>query len=334
MKRPWLYPLTPLYAAGVAWKNKRFDTDPTKTAHLKWPVISVGSLSAGGAGKSPFVSTLVPLLREMGYVPDILSRGYGRETDETLRVDPQGVAAQFGDEPLMLACATGAPVYVASERVRAGKLAEIQLDAWQKHVHLLDDGFQHRQLARNVDVVLLTEEDANDCRLPAGNLREPLQSLQRADVIVLREEETASLQQLVKQYDKPSLKIWTIRRTLSVANTAEKPMAFCALARPEQFFSQLQAKQITLSGTVSFRDHYAYSESDVTNLVQRARAAGADGWITTAKDAVKLSPAMLEQLSAIGPVAIADLHVEFLDVETAKRDLSSLLAVHESRSAR
>lgn len=328
MKRPWLYPFTPLYAAVVGWKNKRFDANAEKAARLKWPVISIGSLSAGGAGKSPFVAAMVPLLREMNIVPDILSRGYGRESEEIFRVDPQGLAAQFGDEPLMLARETGAPVYVAAERVRAGRLAEIQLDVWQKRVHLLDDGFQHRQLARNIDIVLLTEEDAKDCVLPAGNLREPLQSLQRADVIVLRAEEAPSLQQTVQRRAKVSAKIWQIRRNLRVAQTSSSPLAFCALARPQQFFSQLAAERIALAKTVSFHDHHAYSASDIAALIKQARAANANGWITTAKDAVKLSPQMLEQLHTVGPVAIADLHVDFIEADSIKRDLASLLATH------
>ena len=326
MKRPWLYPLVPLYAAAVGWKNGRFDRASSAASDLKWPVISVGSLSAGGAGKTPLVTALVPLLRDAGFVPDILSRGYGRTTKDTLRVDPQGQAMAFGDEPLMLARVTGAPVYVAAGRVHAGRLAEIQLDAWQEHVHLLDDGFQHRQLARAINVVLFTHEDAYDYLLPAGNLREPLKALKRADVVVVREEEAAELEDVLPRLIEPGTKVWAIRRMLRVPSTSSKPLAFCALARPWQFFAQLRVEGVAVSDTMTFRDHHHYGQRDMEKLVHAAKAAGADGWVTTMKDAVKLPAAMLHQLQETGPVAIADLRTEFVDRDAVTRDLKQMLA--------
>ncbi|MBS1815316.1 MAG: tetraacyldisaccharide 4'-kinase [Acidobacteria bacterium] len=326
MKRPWFYPFVPFYAAAAAWKNGRFDRDASAATELKWPVLSVGSLSIGGAGKTPLVTALVPLLRDAGFMPDILSRGYGRTTKETLRVDPQGQAIDFGDEPLMLARTTGAPVYVAAERVRAGRLAEIQLDAWQQHVHLLDDGFQHRQLARALDVVLFTHEDAYDHMLPAGNLREPLQSLRRANVIAVREEEATELEDVLSRLARPGTKVWTIRRTLRVPAASSKPFAFCALARPWHFFAQLRMQNITANHTMTFRDHHHYSQKDIEKLLRIAKSSGANGWITTMKDAVKLPAAMLHQLQQIGPVSVADLRTEFVDREIVIRDLKQMLA--------
>ncbi|PYV49254.1 MAG: tetraacyldisaccharide 4'-kinase, partial [Acidobacteria bacterium] len=124
-------------------------------------------------------------LKQRGIAFDVLSRGYGRETHGTMAVAPNGTSLDFGDEPLLIAQRLGCPVIVGESRYQAGVLAEKKDDST---IHILDDGFQHRSLARDFDIVLLTSEDLHDQLLPAGRLREPLSSLRRADAVVLTEE--------------------------------------------------------------------------------------------------------------------------------------------------
>ena len=190
MMRPLLLPFAPLFRAAVAAKNLAYANGWVTTRKLRGPVVSVGGLSVGGAGKTPLVIRLAQLLQADGLHVDVLSRGYGRSSTTTQRVDPTGTAADFGDEPLLIARRTGVPVFVGASRFQAGLLAEQANDPiGEPALHLLDDGFQHRQLARDIDIVLVAERDLDDYLLPAGNLREPLSALRRASLLVVRDEE-------------------------------------------------------------------------------------------------------------------------------------------------
>ena len=142
----------------------------------------MGNLSVGGAGKTPFFILLGQLLQARGIVFDVLSRGYGRASRGVAFVDPNGSPCDFGDEPLLIARHLNVPVVVGEDRYAAGVAAE---QKFGPQVHLLDDGFQHRALARDFDIVLVTGDDLHDKLLPAGRLREPLAALRRADAVVL-----------------------------------------------------------------------------------------------------------------------------------------------------
>ena len=305
MKRPLLLPLVPLYGAGL-WVKRRFAGEAKRLAR---PVISVGNLSAGGAGKTPVVAALASLLMRQGYAVDVLSRGYGRDSKIVERVNPAGTAAQFGDEPLLLA-QTGVAVYVGSDRYAAGLLAEAEA---RSDIHLLDDGFQHRRLGRDLDLVLLTVEDADDLLLPAGNLRESLSRLREAGVVVVREEEAAALRPLIARIAGEAMPVWTIRRRLAMESKEGQLLAFCGIARPESFFSMLRANGVSLAETVAFRDHETYRYRQIQGLLNAAARSGATGFITTEKDAVKLLRPMRSRLVAQGPVLVAKLTIEFLE---------------------
>jgi len=320
IRRPLLLPLSPLYRAALAVKRQMFRVRWLKQRRLAKVVISVGSVSAGGAGKTPFVIALAGLLRRRGYAVTILTRGFGRAPKTVERVEPYGDAAWFGDEPVLLAQRTGVPVFVGADRYHAGLLAE-QTEAEGKiAVHLLDDGFQHRKLARNIDIVLLTQEDVEDRLLPAGNLREPLSALREADVVVVREEEAERLQKFITdlpQKKKP-IAIWVIRRRLSLDGDAERPLsarplAFCGIARPGGFTHMLLAQGCRPVETIAFPDHHAYTDGDIKRLLEAARRQHADGFVTTEKDAVKLTPVMREHLEAVGPLVVARLGVDLAD---------------------
>jgi tetraacyldisaccharide 4'-kinase len=261
---------------------------------LERPVVSVGNLSVGGSGKTPFVIALGELLKARGIRFDVLSRGYGRMTRGVLIVETDGNAADFGDEPLLIARRLGVPVVVGESRYEAGRVAELK---FQPQLHILDDGFQHRSLVRDFDIVLMTERDFDDRLLPSGRLREPLSSLRRADAIVL----PASL-----AVDHPAVRqklIWRIERELVLPSLPSAPVVFCGIARPEQFFAQVRAAGITPAAEIIFRDHHAYDRSDIARLLAMRGNLGAGGFLTTEKDAVNLGSLQAD----LKPFAVAAL---------------------------
>jgi tetraacyldisaccharide 4'-kinase len=332
VRRPWLLPLAPLYGVALALKKQLFAWGWLKRSHLESTVISVGSVSAGGAGKTPFVLMLAGILRHRGYAVRILTRGYKRNSETIARVEPFDDARWHGDEPVLLAQRSGVPVYVGADRYQAGVMAEQGEPSEKLVVHLLDDGFQHRRLARDIDIVLLTQEDVDDTLLPAGNLREPLETIAQADVVVLREEEADSLRSVVKGLSKSKNKpsIWTIRRTLSLGEAGDValptvPLAFCGIARPENFTRMLAAQGYEATEMVNFEDHHAYNEDDIAHLMQQARAIEANGFVTTEKDAVKLTPILRDRLETVGPIVIARLCVELLDEKPSLEQLVTMV---------
>jgi tetraacyldisaccharide 4'-kinase len=287
-------PLTGLYGAASGMRNSLFDRGVLQPHQLEQPVISVGSLSAGGAGKTPFVIALGELLKARGISFDVLSRGYRRKTRGVLVVEPDGRASDFGDEPLLIARRLGIPVIVGERRYEAGRVAERK---FQPQLHILDDGFQHRSLFRDFDIVLLTADDFHDRLLPSGRLREPLSSLERADAVVLPSGLAA---------EHPTLRqktIWRVERELILPNPPPAPIAFCGIARPEQFFAQVRAAGITPAAQLSFGDHHAYVRSDVQRLLNECAKLQAGGFLTTEKDAVNLGALQGE----LKPLAIAVL---------------------------
>jgi len=327
MTRRILLPFTPLYAAAVAAKNVVYDCGWAKAQRLCWPVISVGNISVGGSGKTPFVICLAKLLRQQGVHLDVLSRGYGRNSNAVERVDPTGDTARFGDEPLLIAQSADVPVYVGASRYAAGLAAESNQGS--AGIHLLDDGFQHRKLARAVDLVLVHRSDSEEMLLPAGRLREPVRSLQRASVLVLREED-ADLEQRLKELgiEKP---IWWIRRSMIAPISASRTLAFCGIARPEEFFEMLKQHNVETVAVRAFRDHHRYSDLDVRQLVQEAQAHSANTLLTTEKDFVRLSAKQKDWLASAADLRVAKLEVRLRDEAAAVRFLEALLPANSAR---
>ena len=338
VKRQWAWPLVPLYAAGLAVNRGLRRVGVLRTRRLEWPVVSVGSLSAGGAGKTPVVIALAGLLRERGWAVDVLSRGYGRNGSGVELVDAsaEGAAARFGDEPVAMAQRLRVPVWVGVDRFAAGQAAEAGAAGTQeaalgndnrKKVHLLDDGFQHRRLARAMDVVVVTEEDLEDALLPAGNRREALRALRLADAVVVREEERDLVTERVRQLMRADAPVWRLRRELRLADSpAElgarpRPLAFCGIARPEGFWGMLAQAGYMLAAKVAYSDHHRYEADDVERLAKVAGQRGATGFLTTEKDAVKLSARMMERLRSVGPVGVVALDARFVDEAEVVREL-------------
>ncbi|MGE0406695.1 MAG: tetraacyldisaccharide 4'-kinase, partial [Candidatus Korobacteraceae bacterium] len=259
------------------------------------------------------------LLRARGLPFDVLTRGYGRSTSGVAVVDPAGSPRQYGDEPLLMARRLETPVIVGEDRYEAGLVAE------RKHgprIHLLDDGFQHRQLHRDFDIVLVTPEDARDRLLPAGRLREPLSSLTRADAVVL-----ASGADFAMLPSAAGKLVWRSRRGILPRTVPPQPVAFCGIARPQNFFAQLRTAGIDTAAEAVFRDHHAYTASDIQQLLDLRQRSGAGGFVTTEKDAINLEGF----LSKLEPLAVVPVRMQ---LENAGQAIDAMLDTLRHRGKR
>ncbi len=306
-----------IYSVVIAFRNQLYDRDLLKARHLNWPVVSIGNLSVGGSGKTPFVIALGELLKARGIAFDVLSRGYGRKSRGVRVVDPAGLPEEFGDEPLLIARKLNVPVVVGEERYEAGLLAEKQFDT---RLHLLDDGFQHRQLARDFDIVLVTPEDARDRLLPGGRLREPLSALRRADAVVLMSGAEPRAFPAARSF-------WRARRGIVAKDAPARPVAFCGIARPKNFFLQLTKAGIEPAGEAVFRDHHRYTKDDIHDLLHLAQKSDAGGFVTTEKDAVNLGGFF----SALNPLAVVPVKLEVVEREASVAAMLGAVAQRRGR---
>ena len=225
-----------------------------KSKRLPRPVISVGNLAAGGAGKTPAVIAIARYLEKRGFRVAVLTRGYGRAGNVSGVVTSLD-AAKFGDEPVLLKSKLkNVDVIVGSTRYQN---AVRFLNSNECDLFILDDGFQHLQLARDVDVVI----DA-----ATGVMREGRSALADADFVIQR----------------------LLRLVVPDALTDRRVFAFAGLANNEQFFASLRTNGLNVIGTRSFRDHHRYTAADIASVKDAARIAGADAIVTTEKDAVKI----------------------------------------------
>lgn len=307
--------LSSIYGGIVAARNCFYDRGVVRQHRLDGPVISIGNLSTGGAGKTPFVILIGGLLKARGIKFDVLSRGYGRKSHGVLVVDPAGSPDQFGDEPLLIAHKLQVPVIVGEDRFEAGRFAESRFGP---QLHLLDDGFQHRGLHRDFDIVLVVPQDASDQLLPGGRLREPLASLQRADAVVLASGASAD------SFPPVGKEIWRVRRGITPQNIPPRPVVFCGIARPQNFVLQLRAANVEPAAEAFYRDHHAYSERDVRELLALKQKSEAGGFVTTEKDAVNLGPL----LSDLQPISVVPVRMELADAANA---LDTMLRTIEAR---
>lgn len=260
----------------------------------------------GGSGKTPTVAHLARLLQDAGERPAILTRGYARRRAAegvTVVSDGERVLADLdgaGDEPLMLARALpGVRVLVCADRHLAGCLAERRLGAT---VHLLDDGFQHFRLARDLDLVLLgSEEIDRPITLPAGRLREPLDAARQADAIVVPEEgEVDPCERIAAALHAE--RVFRLRRVFEPPRLVDPPnrpvspapgtrvLAVAGIARPERFFRSIEAAGWTIAGEVTFPDHHPFTAHDMARIADNAARARAVMVLTTEKDLVRMLP--------------------------------------------
>ena len=346
MSRKLLWPLlpfVPLYGAAQALDSISYARGWRRTERLAWPVVSVGNLSVGGAGKTPLVIALAKALTEQGWQVDVLSRGYGRASDAVERVDTNATddsAARYGDEPWLIAQAAPAPVFVGRSRVQAGRLAERTLpptlrdaqdgapesaaEPHARRVHLLDDGMQHRKLERDAEIVLLHRSDLETTLLPAGRLREPLAALERADFLVLRDEDVGLAPRL-RRWLRHDAEIWRIRRELELPTLPGLALVFSAIAHPEEFVSSVRRLGTTIAASHAWHDHHRYTENDLDALNRSASRSGAACFLTTEKDAARLTATQRAQLERTAPLLVVRLTARLLEPESALEALEQRL---------
>ena len=270
------------------------------TARLDGPVVSVGNLGVGGSGKTPVVRRVAELLRDAGERVAVLSRGYrGAFRGEALVVsegaEPLVPAAAAGDEPVMLArMLPGVIVAVGRRRDRVGRAVEARFG---RVTHVLDDGFQHLRLARDLDVVCLDVRDLRDRPLPLGRLREGPRAVDRADVVLLTRLEAAGEDELSSLEDRlgrgrthrVSRHVLGFRgRDGRLVPRPERAFLLAAIARPERLERDVAGTGAVVAGRAFFPDHHAFRAGELEGVVTLARAAGADALVTTAKDVVRL----------------------------------------------
>ncbi len=302
--RVLLWPVSMLYGGIARLRAECYRLGWLRSRQLNGVVISIGNLTVGGTGKTPMVLWLAERMLAGGKRVAILTRGYrgaGGSSDEVALL-----RARFGDR---------VPVGVGKDRYAEGK----RLEAQGYDCFLLDDGFQHLQLARDLDIVLVDDSRPleDEALLPSGRLREPKVALNRADIVVRTR---ASASTGAEARGSHAYSIFCARtRLLSFhafgaasdhpyATTPGKGpfFAFCGIGNPEAFFSDLQRWRVNLAGKRTFRDHHRYSPSDVRRLEEAAAQAGATALVTTEKDACNLCQRRFTSL----PVYIAVIEME------------------------
>lgn len=313
-----LHETSKLYGAGVALRSILFDKGLSKTLSLPCPVISVGNITVGGTGKTPMTLFLAKQMKEDGIDPVILSRGYGGKASEKGGIVSDGKVVfmepyQSGDEPfLMASLLKDVPVCVGKKRFEMG------LDAYHRYspdFFILDDGFQHRQLKRDLNILLLDSEKpfGNGFLIPRGTLREPVSSLERADVFVLTRSKNRnlSLKGFLESLEsfKLSAKVMktpvfvcdhipVVRGVVRAGTTniqkydleemnSHGVVAFSGIAKNDDFRRGLTEKGFIVKSFFDYPDHYSYSDNDLNTIVSEAISTGSKFMATTEKDFVR-----------------------------------------------
>jgi tetraacyldisaccharide 4'-kinase len=309
----------PVYTTVVHARNFLYTRRILKAAHARRPVVSIGNITTGGTGKTPMVAWLVGELRAAGRMPAVLLRGYksnGGASDEELLlrdlVKPSPVRAQVDR-------------FAGSERVLA---EHPEIDAF-----VLDDGLQHRQLARYFSIVLVdaTAPFGFDHVLPRGLLREPMRGLRRASAVVITRADLADSATLLEieqkiRAEQPQVPVFRCNlkqdRLIDSAGQTrpidslikQRVFAFCGIGNPDAFFQQIERNGAKLAGTRRFSDHHPYTGGELSELFEEANAAGADLVVTTEKDWVKVGPIM-ERLPKRPPIFRIGVSVEIINDE-------------------
>jgi len=325
LSRAGLWVLSLLFRALVRLRLVLFRFHLLPRRRLPVPVISVGNLTAGGSGKTPLVIALAEALTQRGYRVAVVSRGFGGRRSEDPAVVHDGARlrmapAETGDEPVMIAEAlTDIPIVVGRNRANAGQLA---IKHFSPNLILLDDGFQHLRLARDVDILTFHGDVPPERHLlPLGLLREPWRSLRRAHAVVItsgRGRYAGELEMRIRRI-APRIAVYhCARRAASLrefssgtqhplsALAGRRVFAFAGIAYPETFFAMLEELGGLLVHSMVFPDHYSYSPEDVTEVMSAAREADA-ALITTAKDGVRLRGLTIEGFACL----ILDMRCDF-----------------------
>jgi len=342
--RALLLPFSYLYGAGVAIRNLFFDIGILKTQRVSVPVISVGNISVGGVGKTPFVELLARRFSQQGRKVAIISRGYKRVSGGILVVSNGSVvcadADAAGDEPAQLASKLrGVIVIVDEQRVRGARHA---IQHFGAGIVILDDGFQHRYLHRDLNIVIASTDEVllGDRLLPAGNRREPLSALQRADIIVVsrcddEEHFHRAEQRLRDRFDKPlvgmQIRVSAFKKASSGFSvdlrslSGKRVVAFSGIGNPEGFETTLASLKLDVKKHLIFADHHRFTSEDVKSVEDSARKAQADYIVTTEKDAARLSGSRSEVKDFVGRNPVYYVEIE-QNVIAGEQELTQALA--------
>lgn len=304
-------PLSMVYGLATMIYHSWHNSNAPKARRLAAPVIGVGNMVVGGAGKTPLCMAIVRALQDMGQQPAVISRGYGgkSKTDVTWVHDGErllATAAEAGDEPVMMAKELGVPIAVGADR---GAVGQAVIERVGPCVLVADDLYQHRKLYRDLNILALDAEHpvANGKVLPRGPLRESARGLRRAQAVVLtRAQDPAAVEAMRRWFGKflgPIPILACAYRVESLSDlqgqvlspgqlTGRKVLAFSGLARPDSFETSLQSLGLDLAATQRFDDHHAFSSHEIDALWQEAQNAGAEALVCSQKDAVRLPDEM------------------------------------------
>ncbi len=294
-----------MFGFAVNRRNRHFDSGKYPVTRLNIPVISIGNLSVGGTGKTPFAKMLARVLLQMNHKPAIVSSGYHRKTKgEIVVTDGKTIFCKpedCGDEMLMLAKSLSVPILVHDKKHLAAKAASERFDV---DCIIVDDGFQHRWLHRNLDIVLIDNSIFRDPKLlPAGKLRENVSSLQRADLICMMNGQVSS--DLNKEIEQNKLiHAETIILEPYCLNEHKhdivlNAVVLTAIANPKRFSESVKSQGIAVQREFFFHDHHYFSSKDIEKVIDFANRNRHEDIITTEKDAVKLK-GFLDDFSSAG----------------------------------
>jgi tetraacyldisaccharide 4'-kinase len=313
--RAALRSVEPFYALATRARNGMFNCGLRSAVRVPRPVISIGNITTGGTGKTPVVAWLAHRLTTTGRRPAVLLRGY-----------------KGGDEQRMLRSQLPT-TFIEPDPARAAGARRVLSESPQVSVFLLDDGFQHRQIHRDFDLVLIDASNPFGFEhvLPRGLLREPLRGLARAHAFLITHaeqvaaERLAEIESTLRRYNvsAPIFRCEHLHRDFAGADVSNrKVLAFCGIGNPAAFDAQLDASAIRRVGSQWFGDHHAYTSDDLAMLRDLARQRGAETLVTTEKDWVKLS-GLVQHVEGLPPIARAQLAIRFID--EAEAELFSLI---------
>jgi len=300
--RIFLLPLSFLFRIIVFIRNKMYNWRIIKPVELNSKVISVGNISAGGTGKTPFVELLAKYIISAGKFPVIVQKGFKRESDDmkVVEFDFKNEANQlnsenFGDEGLLLLenfnnDHTGKGLLViCDKKSSAAKFADSK---FKPDVIIIDDGFQHRKLARQLDIVLLSETK-NNFLIPAGNYREPHSAIYRADIVIVNDKFNDDLF-IVKTKNKPRVTCkYELENFVNIKGEILKnenlsAVAFCGIADPDSFKALLDKENVKISGFLTFPDHHSFNQEEIQRIMNESKKHHLQPIITTQKDFVRI----------------------------------------------
>jgi tetraacyldisaccharide 4'-kinase len=300
-----------MYCGIISVRNMCYDRGIFRISKAGVPVLSVGNITAGGTGKTPMVEYLLNHLLKSGKRVALISRGYKRESSGPVAIQAgsidRGNAVMIGDEPYQMACKfPHAVVIVDANRTRAARMA---VDEYRAEVIVLDDGYQHRKLARDLDIVMIDGRTSlsNMRLIPAGYLREPLCSLKRAHLIAYTGLSAGYVPETCEGMENtPTIKVSYRPKMLSRIDgrkellfsqiAGKKVLAFCGIGNPVSFRRTLQLLGANVAEMEIFPDHYQYCDSDIRKIKSLFEHERLDFIVTTEKDAVRLDPVLVELL--------------------------------------